>query len=68
MKVKVFEGLVRPTPHQYSFGMTRLEDDLNEWLETNQDIQIKDIKQSSSSDGDQEGFSSITTISIWYEQ
>lgn len=68
MKVKVFEGLVCPTPHQYNFGMTRLEDDLNEWLEANQDIRIKDIKQSSSSDGDQEVFSSITTISIWYEQ
>lgn len=68
MKVKVFEGLVRPTTHQLRFGVTRLADDINEWLNDNQDISIKEIKQSSSSAGDQEDFSSITTISIWYEQ
>lgn len=68
IKVKIFEGIVLPTQHQQiRFGFIALDKQINEWLKDNNDISIKRIKQSSASYGDQEDFSSRTTISIWYE-
>ncbi|WP_240076886.1 hypothetical protein [Enterococcus faecalis] len=58
MKVKIFQR----------GNINKLERELNDFLEENPYIEIKHIKQTGESYGDSEEVTSVTTISIWYEE
>ncbi len=67
MKVEIIEGAVRVSEHGKRFGVQTLDEKVTDFLADNPDILIRHIKQSSASSGDRDSFSSVTTISIWYE-
>lgn len=67
MKIKTFQGVINIDEQQKKFGIRKLEDKVQEWLDGNEGIEIREIKQSSSTSGDSEGFGLVTVISIWYE-
>lgn len=58
MQVRIFQ----------SGNINKLERELNNFLEDNPHIEIKDIKQTGESYGDAEEILSLTTTSIWYEE
>lgn len=67
MKVEFFEGSCGLTPAQRRYGLSTVEERVQNFLEDNPGIKIHHIKQSSASSGDREDFSAVTTVSIWYE-
>ncbi|MHC5375411.1 hypothetical protein ACYSNU_16705 [Enterococcus sp. LJL120] len=68
MKVKIFEGILQLPPGARDGGFLSLDDKVNAFLEDNEDIKIKFIKQSSATTGDSEWMTATTIISIWYEK
>ena len=68
MKVKMIEGSLALNTFQIQRGTRRLDDKVNEFLESNPGIEIITIKQSSASSGDVDDFGSTTTVSIFYKE
>lgn len=68
MKVKIIEGSLALNPFQIQRGIRRLDDRVNEFLESNPNIEVVTIKQSSASSGDADDLGSTTTISIFYNE
>lgn len=68
MKVKIIEGEIALNTFQIQRGTRRLDDKVNEFLESNPNIEIVTIKQSSASSGDADDLGSTTTISIFYNE
>lgn len=64
MKIKIFKKGGHGFWKRKQSSKQILEDEVNNWLEANKGIEIKDIKQSCCG-GSLEP--SITVISIWYE-
>ncbi|MFG5564828.1 hypothetical protein ACFJYA_11310 [Enterococcus faecalis] len=58
MQVRIFQ----------SGNINKLELELNNFLEENPYIEIKDIKQTGESYGDAKEITSVTTISVWHEE
>ncbi|MGF1917228.1 hypothetical protein [Enterococcus faecalis] len=68
MKVEFIQGVTNLSEHAIRFGVRTIEEKVNDFLEDNSDIEIKQIMQSSASCGDRDNFDLVTTVSIWYEE
>lgn len=67
MEVEIIEGVNHISDAARIRGFRTLDEKVTDFLADNPDILIRHIKQSSASSGDRDRFSSVTTISIWYE-
>ena len=68
MKIKIFEEINYLTGRQMGREGKKLEETIQDWLQNNDTIRIRHIKQSSSSIGTPEKLVQKIVISIWYDQ
>ncbi|MGM0338704.1 hypothetical protein [Enterococcus sp. AZ007] len=68
MKVKIFEGSLHLHDMAKLRGMKTIDEKVDDFLTDHPGIEIKHIKQTSASSGSSDSFSTVTTISIWYEE
>jgi len=68
MKVVFFEGTCGLTQLQINVGTRTINEEVQDFLNENPNIIIREIKQSSASIGDSNDLGSLTTVSIWYNE
>ncbi|OQO71172.1 hypothetical protein BH747_04070 [Enterococcus villorum] len=68
MKVKIMQGITDISEYAKRFVSFSLEHKVQQFLDENPQINIHDIKQSSSSSDNGIRKGVITIISIWYEE
>lgn len=68
MKVKFIEGIATVGEQVRGRGVLTIEDKVEKFLNENPNIELLFVKQSSASEGNENYFEALVTVSIWYKE